>query len=162
MAASSKQSVYRKKRYERHGLTAGGKKPPVEYVAWTQMIQRCEDVNCPGYKDYGGRGVSVCSRWRASFTAFLSDVGNRPAPGYSLERKKNDGNYEPGNVVWATKKQQARNRRSSRFLEANGERLTLAEWAERLGCSHTSILGRIRRGMSEQDAVTVPVRGRQT
>ncbi len=158
MAASSKRSVYRKKRYERHGLMVGGKKPPAEYNLWAGIVQRCEDENSPLYKDYGGRGIKVCDRWRESFTAFLADVGPRPAGGYTLERKKNDGHYEPGNVVWATRKQQARNRRSNRFLVANGERLTLAEWAERLSCSHTTILGRIRRGMSEQAAVTVPVR----
>jgi hypothetical protein len=75
------------------------------------MIQRCVDQNGKSYPNYGGRGISVCDRWRESFTAFLADVGEKPSPGMSLDRIDNDGNYEPGNVRWATASEQNRNRR---------------------------------------------------
>ncbi len=158
MAVSGKKSVYRKKQYERHGLTAGGKKPPAEYVIWCGMVQRCEDAHCPLYKDYGGRGIRVCERWRTSFQAFLSDVGPRPGSTYSLERERNGGHYEPGNVRWATKKEQARNRRSTRLLSDGVETYPLIVWAERLGCTHSTIIKRIKNGWTERDAVTTPAR----
>lgn len=85
-----------------------------EHVAWSSMLQRCENPKNPNYPNYGGRGISVCERWRASFEAFLTDVGPRPSPKHSIDRHpNNDGNYEPGNVRWATISEQAWNKRSS-------------------------------------------------
>ena len=81
------------------------------YDAWHNMIQRCTNPKSPEYRNYGARGISVCDRWRR-FELFLEDVGERPAPGLSLDRyPNNDGNYEPGNVRWATRREQALNRR---------------------------------------------------
>lgn len=98
----------------KHGHTVGGRKPP-EYHIWRAMIQRCENVNCADYPDYGGRGIEVCSRWRTSFADFLADIGLRPGKGLTLDRRNNDGDYEPNNCRWATQKQQANNRRKRRF-----------------------------------------------
>ena len=84
------------------------KKHPM-YGAWHAMRQRCSNPKNEQYRNYGGRGIKVCSRW-ATFWNFLEDVGNRPE-GYSLDRIDNDGNYEPGNVRWATPLQQSNNRR---------------------------------------------------
>ncbi len=75
------------------------------------MIQRCEDTNVPVYQNYGGRGITVCPRWRDSFQAFFDDMGKRPSLRHSLDRTNNDGHYEPTNCQWATAKQQANNRR---------------------------------------------------
>lgn len=90
--------------------THGGRGMP-EYEIWCSMIKRCENPNHHAYARYGGRGIAVCPGWRADFAVFLRDVGHRPNPELSLDRLDNDGNYEPGNVRWATAKEQAANRR---------------------------------------------------
>ena len=82
-----------------------------EFFVWKSMIQRCENKKCKDYPRYGGRGIKVHPQWVKSFETFISDVGRKPFDRYSLERKDNDGNYEPGNVKWANDFEQARNRR---------------------------------------------------
>jgi hypothetical protein len=95
----------------------------------------------------------VYEGWRNDFAAFLEEVGPRPSPEHSLERKKNDRGYEPGNVRWATATEQARNRRSSRFLTFQGETRTMAEWSERTGLSPHNIKHRIdKMGMTVEEA----------
>lgn len=93
-----------------HSRRKGGPSP--EYNSWAAMIQRCTNPNVEKYPLYGGRGITVCPRWRRSFTSFLDDMGPKP-PGTTINRKNNDGHYEPGNCEWATPKQQAANRRAS-------------------------------------------------
>lgn len=98
----------------KHGDTSreGGRKLPPEYVAWTSMKNRCTNPKCQRYDRYGGRGINVCSAWMASYEAFLAHVGHRPGPEYSLDRFPDcDGDYEPGNVRWATREQQRANQR---------------------------------------------------
>ena len=82
-----------------------------EYMAWHAMKQRCLNPKHAAYSRYGGRGIRVCDEWRDNFQQFLVDVGPRPDPSLSLDRIDNDGDYRPGNVRWATRSQQARNRR---------------------------------------------------
>lgn len=84
------------------------------FSTWTGMIQRCRDPRAHNFSKYGGRGISVCARWATDFAAFLADVGDRPTARHTLDRINNDGNYEPGNVRWATPVEQARNRRPRR------------------------------------------------
>jgi hypothetical protein len=82
-----------------------------EYSAWKHMKQRCSNPNTINFHNYGGRGIRVCSQWVNDYSQFLSDVGRRPSSAHSLDRIDNDGNYEPGNVRWATPKEQANNRK---------------------------------------------------
>lgn len=86
-----------------------------EHRAWQGMFDRCNNPNSHGYKDWGGRGITICDRWRNSFRDFLADMGPRPSPQHSIDRKDNNGNYEPSNCRWATKAQQSRNSRGARL-----------------------------------------------
>lgn len=92
-------------------LTTHGKRHVVEYKTWLRMKQRCLNPNNPDFTYYGGRGITVCDRWKHSFEHFLSDVGGRPSPLHSIDRVDNNGNYEPGNCRWATHTQQMNNTR---------------------------------------------------
>jgi hypothetical protein len=84
------------------------------YQCWRNMISRCHCESHPRFKDWGGRGIAVCDRWRNSFHAFLEDMGVRPSTKHSIDRIDNDGNYEPGNCRWATRSQQQSNQRNQR------------------------------------------------
>jgi hypothetical protein len=84
-----------------------------EHSAWRAMKYRCSNPNCQDWKDYGGRGIRVCRRWLRSFAAFYSSMGPRP-PGLTLDRRNNDGNYEPGNCRWASRSIQSKNQRPKR------------------------------------------------
>lgn len=125
-----------------HGMSKS-----TEYQIWRGMLGRCYLKCSPSYRNYGGRGITVCDRWRNSFEAFIEDVGDRPSPVHQLDRwPDNDGNYEPGNVRWATKIQNCRNTRINLWLTIGGVTKTLAEWSEVSGLDNATITGRIRRG----------------
>ena len=142
--------------YTRHG-----KSRTVEYFTWNHMKQRCYDA-LPGtrtYNDYQGRGITVCSQWRNSFATFLRDVGPRPGPGYSLDRIRNNKGYFPGNVRWANRKQQQRNRRNNRMVTFNGRTATLCDLAEEFGHLRGTVYARVfGRGWPIEKALCTPVR----
>lgn len=137
--------------YERHGLS----RTP-EYRIWNAMITRCTNPKHPQWADYGGRGIRVHDSWLHSFETFINDVGRRPDATMTLDRIDNDGNYEPSNVRWATRKQNSRNRRNNRLLVYNGQQQTMSEWATEYGMSFSTLHHRIERGMSIEDALTKP------
>ena len=138
--------------------THGGSKGSPIYTVWLNMRARCSDPDRPDYARYGGRGISVCPRWDRSFAAFRSDMGDRPFPGAQLDRIDNDGNYEPGNVRWATPSQNARNTRANRMLEFRGETRCVPEWADQTGIRYLTIHRRLDLGWSTERALTAPVR----
>lgn len=130
-----------------------------EYHAWSAMNQRCTNENYEHYASYGGRGISVCERWRDSFENFYADMGPRPSRKHSLDRYPNqNGNYEPDNCRWATVKEQSRNRRSNHMLEWNGKSQCITEWAEETGIAYGTIQERLHLGWSIEDAITIPVK----
>lgn len=109
------------------------------HQTWARMKQRCFDLNFIGYEYYGGRGITVCEEWCNDFQAFfdyVSKLEHFGEEGYSLDRINVNGNYEPGNVRWATAKEQARNKRTTIFVEYNGETISLQEAAERSGVGY--------------------------
>lgn len=99
----------------KHGAAVHSARLP-EYKAWTALRNRCSNPNNPGYINYGGRGITVCERWQGEhgFENFFEDMGRKPTPKHSIDRKENDGNYEPENCRWATKLEQTHNRRCSK------------------------------------------------
>jgi len=127
-----------------------------EYRIWMNMRRRCSDPRNQGFYLYVNR-ATVCVEWEQSFEAFYRDVGSRPSPKHSLDRIDNNGNYEPGNVRWATPKQQARNTSKTRFLTAFGKTKALTEWAEELGIRPQSLKYRLKRGWDVETAVSRPM-----
>lgn len=135
----------------KHGMTG-----TVEHRCWKKIRERCFNARCKDFPDYGGRGITICDRWE-TFANFLSDMGPRPAGCTSIDRLNVHGNYEPGNCRWATARQQARNRRSSRIVEHNGQRKCLAEWAEQFGINQIILAKRLARGWSVERALNEPM-----
>ena len=108
------QKELTRKKFLKHGCAAGGKLTRA-YEVWLNMRNRCNNPNHPSYKNYGGRGISVCDRW-SDFKGFLEDMGEQPA-GLEIDRIENDGDYEPGNCRWATSKQQKENNRKPKLTK---------------------------------------------
>jgi hypothetical protein len=124
-----------------------------EYRAWQGMRARCLYNKAPQYKDYGGRGITICERWN-SFENFLADMGNRPDKNYSIERENVNGNYEPWNCVWADWNTQARNRRNTRNVVLNGITMCVSEAVKILDTHDSKIIRMVRRfDITHQEAI---------
>lgn len=128
------------------------------YKKWQQMNSRCYDSYHAGFKNYGGRGIAVCRRWRNSFDDYYADVGNPPFIGASIDRVDNDWHYEQGNIRWATRAEQNNNRRYVHVITNKGRSATLSEWAADLGIPYRTLKTRFDNGWSDEDIIGRPVR----
>lgn len=126
-----------------------------EYRVWKGLRQRCQNPHEQYYSNYGGRGITYHPSWD-DFEVFLADVGRRPGREYSLDRIDNNGNYEPGNVRWATRDIQRRNARNIRILSFDGRSQVIADWAAELDIPRDVLYGRLRWGWSIKEALTTP------
>lgn len=114
------------------------------YRCWIDMKARCYNPKSQRFYTHGGRGITVCDRWKDSYENFVLDMGIKPE-GYTLDRIDNDKGYEPGNCRWATPKEQANNRRTNIFVEFDGQILTVKQWSEALGISFSALMKRLSR-----------------
>ncbi len=135
----------------RHGMTGTR-----TYSTWAAMRNRCANQKNKDYPQWGGRGITVCERWRDSFENFLADMGERP-PGKCIGRIDNDGPYSPENCRWESMPEQNRNKRSTVLIAHNGETLCMRDWGKRLGIPESTLYNRHRRGWSSDQILTVPV-----
>lgn len=141
----------------KHGLGGHGKKANPTYKTWCHMVERCYNVRCKSYPDYGGRGIRMCESLRVSVVNLVASIGIKPQ-GLSIDRINNDGNYScgvcsecvskewPKNIRWATALIQNRNQRDLNWLTINGERKCLSEWADIRGLNKMLVICRYHRG----------------
>lgn len=144
-----------------HADARAGARAP-EYGIYRAMLSRCFNPKVERYPLYGGRGITVCDRWRGSegYPHFLADMGRRPTPAHSLDRKNVDGNYTPENVRWAVAEVQGRNRTNNRRVEYAGRFITLAEAAEISGIKRATLANRLNQGWPIERAMAAPLRRR--
>lgn len=126
-----------------NGAHIGGKRMP-EYGIWAGMKERCSNPKCKKFERYGSRGISVCEDWQ-DFASFLKDMGRRPSRDHSLDRRDNDGNYEPGNCRWVVLEVQANNKSTNVFLTIDGEKRSLTQWSKVAGIHQMTIRYRASR-----------------
>lgn len=136
--------------------THGMRRTP-EYGVWCAMRRRCENPKVDRYPQYGGRGIKVCERWKR-FENFISDMGQRPDPSFSIERRDNNGNYEPANCKWAKNEEQTYNKRTTRLLDYKGRKLTVQQASEIAGTPRANIFSRLYLGWSVEQAIETPIR----
>lgn len=128
-----------------------------EYSSWTSMIGRCTKPTYTGYRKYGDRGISVYPEWHGypdGFARFVAYIGPRPSMNHQIDRIDSTGNYEPGNVRWATTREQARNRSSNQFIEFGGMNMCLADWATHLDIARQSLQRRLEQWPVEKALTT--------
>lgn len=135
-------------------MATHGQSGTANYKAWHAMVQRCTNPKHHKYARYGGRGIRVCDRW-LTFENFAQDMGTRP-PGMTVDRRDNDGDYEPGNCRWATQMEQGNNRGNNRMVTVGGTQQTLSQAARQHGINKGTVRGRISYGWTEERAFTAP------
>lgn len=127
-----------------------------EYRAWKDMKARCFNPKNKSFKNYGARGITVCDRWRDSFSAFLADVGSRPGPGFSIDRRDNDGHYEPGNARWVEYQAQVNNQRKTIKVCYRGTLVPLQALVRMTGLNRQTVYHRIKYGWPMAKALGLP------
>jgi len=143
-----------------HGMSRQEKTYPV-YVAWKSMFWRCENPNNKWYKDYGGRGITVCDEWRNPVVFIDWALANGWRKGLSIDRIDNNGNYKPDNCHWVTRKENNRNKRNNHLITFNGKTQPMSQWAEETGINYSVLRDRIcQLRWSIERALTEPVRRR--
>lgn len=145
------------KRNKIHGETVG-KKFTKEYLCWLSIRNRCLRKYSNSYPNYGGRGITMYTPWINSYKTFLNDVGRAPTKKHSIDRIDNNGNYEPGNIRWATRIEQANNKRCSLKIMYKNELRSIRELSDASGFPYGLIFTRISSGWDVSKAITVPVR----
>lgn len=133
---------------EFHGET----KSPT-HRTWSRIKNRCYNLNYEHYKDYGGRGITVCDRWKDSYIAFKQDMGEKPDRNSSIERIDVNSGYSKTNCKWASALEQGRNKRNNKLLKAYGCTLTLSVWCEALEIPRHRVSWRLRKGYSDHDSL---------
>jgi len=142
---------FNEQRHLKHGHSRAGKETRT-YRIWLGMKQRCLN---PIFGAHHGRGIRVCESWN-NFPQFLADVGECPSDQHSLDRINNDGNYEPGNVRWATSAEQSRNQRCTRMITFKGKTQCLTDWCKELGISKTTFYHRDKRKLTIEQLLAPP------
>lgn len=152
-------------------MTTHGLSGLPELMVWHAMVARCHKPGASGYDGYGAKGISVCARWRESPLNFLADMGRRPSDRYSIDRRENAGNYScgkcseclekewPSNCRWATDEEQIRNSSHARMFTIDGKTQCMLDWAREFNIEYDCLIGRLRRGASIEDALSLPQGG---
>jgi hypothetical protein len=122
-----------------------------EYRRWMAMKERCYNPKSRLYKNYGGRGIKVCDKWINSFSSFYEDLGPRPTNKYILDRINNDGNYEPGNCRWTTRRESDRNKTTTKYYEFEGKKLLLEDWSKLLNIKLSTLRNRLHKGWTTEE-----------
>lgn len=138
--------------------TTHGRSSTKLFKVWQGVISRCEIQTASNYPNYGGRGISVCPRWRKSFEAFLTDMGDRPTPKHTLERVNTNGNYEPSNCRWATRLEQSLTSRRTVTLTLGGVSAPQSYWARASEVPHATLARRLKAGWSLDRALSEKTR----
>lgn len=145
-----------------HGTAPRGATSHPLHKSWWAMHDRCVNPRNRSFRDYGARGIVVCSRWSqgegglTGFECFVADMGERPR-GLTIERSNSDGPYAPSNCSWASRTVQSRNRRSLRVIEFGGRKQPVSAWAEEKGLPYFTVIQRLNRGWAPDRALTTPV-----
>lgn len=137
--------------------TTHGKRKVKEYSVWNMMRRRCYDVKEPCYIHYGGRGIEVCERWRTSFEHFYADMQPRPSQEHTLERVDVNGDYCPENCKWATRSEQNRNKRTTKYISHAGKTMIAIDWDKHNGWKSGIVSNRIFNGWNPKQAVSWPL-----
>jgi hypothetical protein len=135
---------------EKHGM-----KGTSEYASWTSMKNRCLNINSDSYQNYGGRGITIWTPWINSFECFLYWMGDKPSIEFSIDRINNNGPYAPWNCRWANAETQANNRKNNVFIEYNGNKKTIAQWAHYFDISVSTFWDRLNRGKTFEESAEI-------